>query len=326
MASTLFTLLDDLASLLDDVAVLSRVAAKKTAGVIGDDLALNANQVTGMHPDRELPVIWAVAKGALLNKAILVPAALAISAFIPWAITPLLMIGGLFLCYEGVEKLVHKRSGHEEEERVARVAAVAGAPTDMVAFEKTKIKGAIRTDFILSAEIVVIALGTMAAAPISQQVAALVAIGLGMTILVYGAVALLVKVDDLGLRMLGDAAGDATRPAAPRTGTQKFGAFLLRLAPVVMKTLSIGGTAAMFLVGGGIVAHGIPPLGHGIEGIGASVGGVPGTVLKVALEGLVGVLAGAIIVAIVKFAQAVLPGGEGDAPALSPERQRARGA
>ena len=321
MASTLLTLLDDLASLLDDVAALSRVAVKKTAGVVGDDLALNANQVTGMSPSRELPVIWAVAKGALLNKVILVPAALAISAFFPVAITPLLMIGGLFLCYEGVEKLLHKVGGdHGEGERAARVEAVAEPATDMVAFEKTRIRGAIRTDFILSAEIVIIALGTMATAPIQQQIAALTAISIGITVLVYGAVGLLVKIDDLGLRMVG------TAPAgASRTTTQRMGAFLLRAAPVLMRILSIGGTAAMFLVGGGIIAHGIPVIGHGIDALAANIGGVGGTIVKLLLEGLVGVVAGAIVVAIVKFVQAVLPGGQGDAAPLSAERQRVRG-
>jgi predicted DNA repair protein MutK len=200
-ASGLLALIDDVASLLDDVALLTRVAARKTAGVIGDDLALNAEQVTGMRADREIPVIWAVAKGALLNKAILVPVALGISAWLPAAITPLLMIGGAFLCFEGAEKLWDKlrpESPEHAAERLARVKAVADPAVDLVAFEKTRIRGAVRTDFILSAEIVVIALGTMSDEPIARQVAALTAIGLGVTVLVYGLVAGLVKLDDLG--------------------------------------------------------------------------------------------------------------------------------
>ena len=318
MATSLLALLDDLASLLDDVAVLSRVAVKKTAGVIGDDLALNANQVTGMRPDRELPVIWAVAKGALLNKAILVPVALAISAFAPWGITPLLMIGGLFLCYEGVEKLLHKAGG--EAARAEHVRVLTDPATDVVAHEKAKISGAVRTDFILSAEIIVIALGTMASEPIAEQVIALSLIGLGMTVLVYGAVAGLVKLDDLGLRWLGDARG----AGAERTGKQALGAGILRAAPLIMKFLSIAGTAAMFMVGGGIIAHGVAPVGHAIDALKESIGGIPGTLVGIVLEGLVGVIAGGIVVAIVKFVQAMLPGGAGDPPALAADRVAAR--
>ena len=305
MATSLFVLLDDLASLLDDVAVLSRVAAKKTAGVIGDDLALNANQVTGMRPNRELPVIWAVAKGALLNKVILVPIALAISAFVPQAITPLLMIGGVFLCFEGVEKLLHTHDDADDREAKRRAMSEPAPAADLVALERDKIKGAIRTDFILSAEIVVIALGTMSAAALPARVAALAAIGLGMTVLVYGVVAVLVKVDDVGLRMI-----DAARKERDGSDTvrARTGFFLLRAMPVLMRTLSFAGTAAMFLVGGGIVAHGIPAIGHGIEGIAAPIGGIGGTILTTLLEGVVGIVAGALVVGVVALAKRLMPG------------------
>ena len=305
MATSLFALLDDLASLLDDVAVLSRVAARKTAGVIGDDLALNANQVTGMQPNRELPVIWAVAKGALLNKVILVPIALAISAFAPWAITPLLMIGGVFLCYEGVEKLLHARAAAPDHDAKVRAMADPAPALDLVALERDKITGAIRTDFILSAEIVVIALGTMATAALPARVAALAAIGVGMTVLVYGTVALLVKVDDFGLGMLDRARRDREGADSLRART---GIFLLRAMPVLMRTLSFAGTAAMFLVGGGIVAHGIPALGHAIEALAAAIGGVGGTITVTVLEGGVGIAAGAIVVGLVTVAKALRPG------------------
>jgi hypothetical protein len=306
MATSLLALLDDLASLLDDVAVLSRVAARKTAGVIGDDLALNANQVTGMQPNRELPVIWAVAKGALLNKVILVPIALAISAFAPWAITPLLMIGGVFLCFEGVEKLLHASDDDDAREAKVRALRESAPAVDLVTLERAKIKGAVRTDFILSAEIVVIALGTMATAALPARIAALAAIGLGMTVLVYGAVALLVKVDDVGLRMLERARREREGSDSLRART---GIFLLRAMPVLMRTLSFAGTAAMFLVGGGIVAHGIPALGHALEGVAHGIGGIGGTVVGTLLEGLVGIAAGALVVGIVKLASALRAGG-----------------
>jgi predicted DNA repair protein MutK len=294
---SVLTLLDDIAALLDDVAVLSRTAAKKTAGVVGDDLALNAEQVTGVGTDRELPVVWAVAKGALLNKLILVPAALAISAFLPAAILPLLMLGGVFLCYEGFEKVWHKLAGHgaadtERAERAARLGALADPAADLVSLERAKIKGAIRTDFILSAEIIVIALGTMATATIGRQVAALSVIAIGITLLVYGLVAGVVKLDDLGLKLHRSDGG------ASRT----IGAGILRTAPVLMKGLSILGTAAMFMVGGSIVAHGIPPVEHLVVAVTSTVvpgGGVPGTVVRTVLEAVVGVVTGGLVVAVV---------------------------
>ena len=257
--ASLFALLDDIAALLDDVAVLTKVAAKKTAGVLGDDLALNAQQVTGVSANRELPVVWAVAKGSLVNKAILVPAALAISAWLPWAITPLMMIGGAFLCYEGVEKLAHKFLHSKEEDqahKAERVKALADENVDLVAWEKDKIKGAVRTDFILSAEIIVLSLGVVSNAPFGQQVAALVAIALGMTLFVYGLVAGIVKLDDIGAWLL-----DKGRALAA------VGRGLLYATPWLMRGLSVAGTAAMFLVGGGILVHAIPALHHFVIGL-----------------------------------------------------------
>jgi len=298
MASSLLALLDDITTLLDDVAVLSKVAVKKTSGVVGDDLALNAEQVTGFQADRELPVVWAVAKGSFVNKLILVPAALLISAFAPALIVPLLMIGGIFLCYEGVEKLAHKflhkdDADAEQVARTERVAALANPEIDLVALERTRIKGAIRTDFILSAEIVVIALGTMATAPMVQQIGALSVIGIGITVLVYGLVGGIVKLDDLGIQLT-RAEGSNAAAASSRA----FGAFILRMAPWLMRSLSVVGTAAMFLVGGQIIVHGVPAAEHVI--LAAEHGsGAFGGVVKVLLDGLVGVLVGAVVVAVV---------------------------
>ena len=258
MAGTsLLALIDDITTILDDVAVLTKVATQKTAGVLGDDLALNAQQVTGVRAERELPVVWAVAKGSLVNKAILVPAALAISALAPWAVLPLLMLGGAFLCFEGFEKVAHKllhRQGEDESHHAELTEALLRPETDLLALEQEKIKGAVRTDFILSAEIVVIALGTVAAAPFGTRVAVLVGIALVMTLGVYGLVAGIVKLDDLGLYL-------SRREGAARA----VGAGILWAAPWLMRFLSVAGTAAMFLVGGGILAHGIPPLHHWTE-------------------------------------------------------------
>ena len=253
MATSLLALLDDIATVLDDAALLAKVAAKKTTGVLGDDLALNADQVAGVHAERELPVVWAVAKGSLKNKAILVPAALALSEFAPRAVTPLLMCGGLYLCYEGVEKLAHKLLRAESEDAAAKqalAAALADPKADLVALEKEKIAGAIRTDFVLSAEIVIIALGASAGAGFVARAGALVAIALAMTAFVYGFVAAIVKLDDLGLILV------------RRRGGEALGKLLLAAAPALMRALSVAGTAAMFLVGGGIIAHGLPFLPH----------------------------------------------------------------
>ncbi|RXZ45434.1 DUF808 domain-containing protein [Crenobacter cavernae] len=294
--SSLLALIDDIATVLDDVAVMTKVAAKKTSGVLGDDLALNAQQVAGVRAERELPVVWAVAVGSLKNKAILVPAALAISALLPWLITPLLMIGGAYLCFEGVEKLAHKLLHSAAEDHVHHeqlVEALADPAVDMVAFEKEKVQGAIRTDFILSAEIIVISLGTVATASFGSQVAVLTGIALIMTVGVYGLVAGIVKLDDAGLYL--SAKGDAAQRA--------FGRFLLLFAPYLMKFLSVAGTAAMFMVGGGILTHGTPGAHDLIYGIAHNAAGVPaiGAVLEAIiptlLDALAGIVAGAVVLA-----------------------------
>lgn len=262
--ASLLALLDDIASILDDVSMLTKVATKKTAGVLGDDLALNAQQVSGVTSNRELPVVWAVAKGSLINKAILVPAALLISAVAPWAIVPLLMAGGLFLCYEGFEKIWHALThrAEKQEHREELREALVDPTVDLRAVERDKIKGAVRTDFILSAEIIVIALGTVGAASFEIRVAVLVGIALLMTVGVYGLVAGIVKLDDAGL-YLSQRAGPGVLPRFARAA----GRGMLVFAPWLMKALSFLGTAAMFLVGGGILAHGIPWIEHGITDI-----------------------------------------------------------
>ena len=303
MASSLLILLDDIATILDDVAVISKMAAKKTAGVLGDDLALNAQQVSGVRTDRELPVVWAVAKGSFVNKLILVPAALLISVVAPWLITPLLMIGGLFLCYEGVEKVLHSlhhKKAKTEEEASQELTAIE---TDMATFEKDKVKGAIRTDFILSAEIVVISLGTVAAATFSTKVMVLSVIAILMTVGVYGFVAMIVKIDDLGLYL--------TQQAS--SFKQTIGRGLLAFAPKLMKTLTIVGTIAMFLVGGGIISHGVPLLHHFTEGsvdyaehiptVGSIVGALSPTLINL----VIGFVAGLIVLAIVSLIKKVWP-------------------
>ncbi len=287
MASSFFALLDDIATVLDDVSLMTKVAAQKTAGVLGDDLALNAEQVAGVVAERELPVVWSVAKGSFLNKLILVPSALAISALIPWAIVPLLMLGGAFLCYEGFEKLAHKlfHSPKEAEEAHKElIRAIATPSVDMVAFEKEKIKGAVRTDFILSAEIIVISLGTVAGAPLLQQVLVLAGIAMIMTVGVYGLVAGIVKLDDVGFYLL------------RRSGwfAKKIGQGILVVAPFLMKSLSVIGTAAMFLVGGGILSHGL----HWIDDFAVQVaekGGVVGILGPHLVHMAIGLFAGAVV-------------------------------
>jgi predicted DNA repair protein MutK len=304
MATSLLALLDDIATMLDDVAVLTKVAAKKTAGVLGDDLALNAQQVAGVTADRELPVVWAVAKGSLVNKLILVPAALAISAFAPWAVTPLLMVGGAFLCFEGVEKLAHKllHSRSEDDAHHAELTqALVNPAVDLVALEKDKIKGAIRTDFVLSAEIVAITLGTVAASGFGTQLAVLSGMAILMTVGVYGLVAGIVKLDDAGLH-LSRRSGDG----APAQALRSLGTGILKAAPYLMKGLSIAGTAAMFLVGGGILTHGVPALHHAIGQLTAGTGAVLGAVLPLLADALVGIVAGAVIVAVVMGVQKAL--------------------
>lgn len=296
MASSLLVLLDDIATVLDDVATMTKVAAKKTAGVLGDDLALNAQQVTGVKADRELPVVWAVAKGSMLNKAILVPAALAIAAFAPWGITPLLMVGGAFLCFEGFEKLAHKAlhgAEADKEHQAQRAQALADPQVDMAAFERDKIKGAVRTDFILSAEIIVISLGTVAGVPLQSQLAVLVAVSIAMTVGVYGLVAAIVKMDDAGL-WLSQRTGAASRAV---------GRGLLAAAPRLMKALSVLGTAAMFLVGGGILAHGIAPLHHAIARLAEGKAWVVSVLIENGANALVGVVAGALVLGAVMAVQ-----------------------
>ena len=299
--ASLLTLLDDIASVLDDVSVMTKVAAKKTAGVLGDDLALNAQQVTGVKAERELPVVWAVAKGSLLNKLILVPAALLISAFVPWLVTPLLMLGGAFLCFEGFEKLAHKflHSKEETQQQHAEHLQALGDPAvDMQAFERDKIKGAVRTDFILSAEIIAITLGVVAEQAFTQQVLVLSGIALLMTVGVYGLVAGIVKLDDFGLYL--------SRLAS--AAAQSLGRGILWLAPWLMKLLSVVGTAAMFMVGGGILTHGIPGahelIHHWVEAIAAApaVGAVLALLAPTLIDALFGVLVGALVLLLVSVA------------------------
>ena len=299
-AGSLLALLDDIATILDDVSVMTQMAAKKTAGVLGDDLALNAQQVNGVAAERELPVVWAVAKGSLVNKLILVPTALAISYFAPWAITPLLMVGGAYLCFEGFEKIAEKflHSAHEEEAHDdALEKAVADPKVDLVALEKDKIKGAIRTDFVLSAEIIVIALGTVATADFTKQVIVVSTIAIIMTFGVYGLVAGIVKLDDLGLHLMLKKGSSFYKQLLRKVGEK-----LLAAAPYLMRLLTILGTAAMFVVGGSIIGHGIPALHHWSERTAEhlatipTVGGVIATITPMLIDALLGLLVGAICV------------------------------
>lgn len=293
--ASLIALLDDIATVLDDVSILTKVAAKKTAGVLGDDLALNAEQVSGVRAARELPVVWAVAKGSLVNKAILVPAALLISAIAPWAVMPLLMAGGLFLCFEGTEKLAEMFfHGRSEAHKKELASALADPEADLAVLEKRRIRGAVRTDFILSAEIIVIGLGIVADAPFPTRLTVLALIALVMTIGVYGLVAAIVKLDDLGLYLCRRPGGDVLH---------SLGRGILRMAPYLMKGLSIAGTAAMFLVGGGILAHGIPGLEawfhHLTDGLGRGLG----VLVSVILNAILGIIAGSVAVGIVGLVQ-----------------------
>lgn len=292
--SSFFALIDDIATLLDDIALMTKLAAKKTAGVLGDDLALNAQQVSGVSANRELPVVWAVAKGSFVNKVILVPAALLISAFVPWGVTVLLMIGGAYLCFEGVEKLAHRwlHDAPDEQERAERLRAMADQNVDVVAMEKGKVKGAIRTDFVLSAEIIVISLGIVAAQPFLNQVLVLSLIAVAMTVGVYGIVGGIVKLDDAGLylskRQDAGAVGNAIRA---------IGRGLVAFAPWLMKGLSIVGTIAMFLVGGGILVHALAPLHHLIQSVTPS--GFIGSIVGQLGNAIVGIITGAIVLAAV---------------------------
>lgn len=295
--SSLLALIDDISSVLDDVATMTKIAARKTAGVLGDDLALNAQQVTGVKADRELPVVWAVAKGSMVNKTILVPAALLISAVAPWLVVPLLMLGGLFLCYEGAEKLIHKLAHkQQDDDQQAHLKAIADAQVDLVAFERDKIRGAVRTDFVLSAEIIAITLGTVAAASFLNQVLVLSGIALLMTVGVYGLVAGIVKLDDAGLYLSQRASVFA----------QACGRGILRLAPWLMKALSVIGTAAMFMVGGGILSHGLPPVEsavhHAAEWVARDAGHLLSAMVPTLLNALLGIVAGLLSVPLVSLA------------------------
>jgi predicted DNA repair protein MutK len=294
--SSLLVLIDDIATILDDVSVMTKVAAKKTTGVLGDDLALNAQQVSGVKAERELPVVWAVARGSFRNKLILVPAALAISALLPWAITPLLMLGGAYLCYEGVEKIAHGilHTPNEDKAHHAELTrALADPAVDLVTLEQNKIKGAVRTDFILSAEIIVITLGTVATASFGKQLMVLASIAILMTVGVYGLVAGIVKLDDAGLYL-------SQKGARP---FQALGRGILTAAPIMMKGLSVVGTAAMFLVGGGILVHGAPgahPAVEAVAGFMATlpvIGGMLAVVTPLLMNGLAGIAAGAAVLA-----------------------------
>ena len=288
MASSLLALLDDITTVLDDIALLTKVAAKKTASVLGDDLALNAQQVAGVHSNRELPVVWAVAKGSLRNKAILVPGALLISAFAPWAVSPLLMIGGMFLCFEGMEKLVHK-SPHASR-------TLPDPNADLMQLERDKVKGAVRTDFVLSAEIIAITLGAVADTSMPARVGVLVSIALIMTAGVYGLVAAIVKLDDLGLHLQKRDNGIA----------RAIGRAIVTAAPWLMKLLSVAGTAAMFLVGGGIIVHGLPVLHNAGDALSATVG-ILGGLTPLLFDAAVGLAAGATVVGVVAVIKRVWP-------------------
>ena len=301
MASSLLLLLDDIATVLDDVAVMSKMAAKKTAGVLGDDLALNAQQVSGVRAERELPVVWRVAKGSFINKLILVPLALLISVVAPWLINPLLVVGGLFLSYEGVEKIMHTLQHKKAQTAKEAQLELIQTEQDLAAYETEKIKGAVRTDFILSAEIVVISLGTVAAAGFLTKVTVLSLIAIAMTVGVYGFVALIVKIDDIGLHLT----------EQPSNFKQRIGRGLLAFAPILMKTLSVVGTAAMFLVGGGIINHAIPFVHHFTEDTVEYVQDIPtmgsivGSVTPMLMNLVVGILAGILVVIVVALVQKV---------------------
>lgn len=309
--SSLLTLLDDIATVLDDVAILSKVAAKKTAGVLGDDLALNAEQVSGVRAERELPVVWAVAKGSLLNKLIIVPTALVISAFAPPLITFLLVIGGLFLCFEGFEKVFHKFFQHsknspqdQKDAHQKKLLALADENVDLVAFEEKKIKGAIRTDFILSAEIVVIALGTVQEAAFEVQVAVVSGLALAITFGVYGLVAAIVKLDDLGLYLLRKSVSGRFNAIQ-----RALGRGLLVFAPALMKTLTVVGTIAMFLVGGGILVHSFSWLhkqvNHLVEFLANTFGGMAEIIIPILTEGIIGIIAGGLVLLVVTLVKSL---------------------
>ncbi len=294
-AGSLLALLDDIATLLDDISVMSKVAAKKTAGVLGDDLAVNAEQVGGIKASRELPVVWAVAKGSLVNKVIIVPVMLLLSVVLPVLITPILILGGCYLCFEGAEKVWHTIVHRGAKDHSSGQALIQNPAVDLVALEKKKIKGAIKTDFILSLEIIVIALSTMSEYPFAKQAMALAFVAVAITIGVYGLVALIVKIDDAGLYLV-----------AKEGILKQVGNFLLWFAPAVMKSLTVIGTVAMFLVGGGILTHSlehylgkVASVGHYIHVNNVFIEGA----IHTAYNAIVGVVIGALIVMVVSRIQ-----------------------
>lgn len=303
--SSLLALIDDIAALLDDISIYSKIAAKKTAGVLGDDLALNAEQVTGIKADRELPVVWAVAKGAFVNKLILVPVALLISAIMPWLVVLLLMIGGAYLCFEGFEKVFHKflhSKTDSEEHHQNHINAIKDQSVNLLEFEKKKIKGAIRTDFILSAEIIVLTLGAVKSAEFVTQIGVLTTIAIAVTIVVYGLVAAIVKLDDAGLYLLATEANKTFSNIRHQSGR-----IILIMAPYLMKALSIVGTIAMFLVGGGIIAHNIPLLHHAVDALSLSsleipaVGSLFSSSIPVLFNFITGLLVGLCVFLVLKI-------------------------
>ncbi|MDG1390155.1 MAG: DUF808 domain-containing protein [Halioglobus sp.] len=298
--SSLLLLIDDIAAVLDDVALMTKVAAKKTAGVLGDDLAVNAEKVTGVRAERELPVVWAVAKGSFVNKLILVPVALLASLFAPWLIIPALIVGGLYLCFEGFEKIAHKffHGAEKAADHDELVEQLADPSVDMVAFEQKKIKGAIRTDFILSAEIIVLTLGIVAESKFITQVGVLAGIAIVMTVGVYGLVAGIVKLDDAGLYLF-QKQGEGLWPRFKRW----FGQGLISFAPWLMKALGIIGTVAMFMVGGGILLHNIPPLGAAVEHFAHNLTPVMAALTPTIAGMLIGLVAGALVVVMVEGAK-----------------------
>ncbi len=316
--SSLLALIDDIASILDDVSVLTKVAAQKTTGVLGDDLALNAQQVSGVSAERELPVVWAVAKGSFVNKAILVPAAIAISYFAPWLVTPLLMIGGAYLCFEGCEKLAHKylhTQADIESQHDQLVQAMADSKKDMLTIEKEKIKGAIRTDFILSAEIIAITLGIVQNSPLMEQIMVMTGIAMMMTVGVYGLVAGIVKIDDLGLRLTRKV-GNSFRARYKRS----IGRGILVAAPYMMRALSVVGTIAMFLVGGGILTHGFPAIHHWAETVSQSLAGWLQTAVSLSVDAVTGLLVGALVLGGVTLAKRVLR--KSSSPSIPPPQNQ----
>lgn len=279
-AGGLLALLDDIAVLLDDIAVMSKVAATKTAGIVGDDLAVSTQALVGVDPKRELPIVWRVAKGSFKNKFILVPAALFLAAFAEWAITPLLMVGGAFLCYEGAEKLIHAiKPTKEDQDHKAEITAAAHVSADaLLEVEKRKIAEAVNTDFILSAEIVAVSLGAVKEMDFAVQAGVLAGIGIGMTVAVYGLVGCIIKFDDLGMYFM----------RQKSRALQKAGAGILKMMPYFMKTLSVVGTIAMFSVGGGIILHGIPAAAHALHDL--------GTLANILIATAAGVVVGLITV------------------------------